>query len=470
VLNKPVTRRSASSSLADPVARSLGAQEVRVQMGSMAGSLIATVVDMPAHLEEDAEGGSFRVHRSAYRSLSVFEAERRRIWGRCWLYLGHSSELPEPGDYLVRTVGGRQLIFLRDSDGQIQSFLNACPHRGTAICREPAGNAQRLRCFYHAWTFDTKGRLVSLPSPESYPSNASVKERLGLRPVPRLAVEHDFVFISFDAQAPDLARYLGDAAEFLGLVADHSSDGMRVVPGTQCYFSRANWKLGIENAMDGYHFAPSHITFLEYLQRTGFTTSDKGGRGLVLENGHVVGIQNGHSGRIGFDWEPRFGEKERERIEANRKEIFARLDRDRASFIADFSRTLFVFPNLLLFDIEGISIRRIEPVAPDLTEISAYALAPVGEPAEALALRLKTLVSFIGPGGLATPDDLEAQEAVQRGIAATAGDSRPGVDWNDVSRGMAADAAGDPIRTIDEGRVRAFWRHWASMVEETGEG
>ncbi|MGH9088260.1 MAG: aromatic ring-hydroxylating oxygenase subunit alpha [Acidimicrobiales bacterium] len=417
-------------------------------------------------LAEDAEAGVFRVHRRTYRDPPVFTAERARIWGRCWLYLGHASEVPAPGDYLVRTLGGRELIFLRDAEGAIRSFLNACPHRGTAVCREPAGNARRFRCFYHAWTFDTTGRLVGLPSPEAYQGEASFRDRLGLRPVPRLDVRAGFVFACFDPDAPPLEDYLGDAGFYLDLVADHSDAGMRVVPGTQRYRSRANWKLGVENAMDGYHFGPSHITFLEYLQRTGYTTSDAGGRGRVLANGHVVGIQNGHSGRIGFDWEPRFGEDERQRIAANRERLFARLDHERASLVADYSRTLFVFPNLLLFDIEGISIRQLEPLAPDLTEISAYALAPADEPPDALDLRLKTLASFIGPGGLATPDDLEAQEAIQRAIAATAGDPRPGVDWNDVSRGMATDADGGDVRTIDEGRVRAFWRHWASLMEE----
>ncbi len=417
---------------------------------------------------EDAAAGIFRVHRRAYRDPSVFAAERDRIWGRCWTYLGHETEVAEPGDYLVRTLGGRELIFLRDVHGQVRAFLNSCPHRGTAVCREPAGNARRFRCFYHAWTFDTEGRLVGLPSPEAYPGDDTFRDRLGLRPVPRLEVAHGFVFVCFDPDpdAGSLADYLGDAAFYLGLVADHSDAGMRVVPGLQQYRSRANWKLGVENAMDGYHFGPSHITFLEYLKRTGFTTSDSGGRGRPLGNGHVVGIQNGHSGRIGFDWEPRFGEAERGRIEENRARLFARMDGERASLIADYSRTVFVFPNLLLFDIEGISIRQLEPVAPDLTDIRALALAPADEPPEALDLRLKTLVSFIGPGGLATPDDLEAQEAIQRAIAATAGDTRPGVDWNDVSRGMATDAAGDDVRTIDEGRVRAFWRHWASLMED----
>ncbi len=372
-------------------------------------------------IDEDAAAGIFRVRRSVYRDDAVFAAERERIWGRCWLYLGHASELPNPGDYKVRSLGGRELIFLRDAHGTIRAFLNACPHRGTAVCREREGNARRLRCFYHAWTFDTEGKLVSLPSPEAYPEGSEFRDRLGLRPVPHLEVLRDFVFVCFDPEAPTLGEYLGPAADYIELVADHCEAGMHVLPGVQQYSSRANWKLGVENAMDGYHFAPSHITFLEYLQRTGFTTSE-GGEGRILLNGHVVGIQSGHSGRMGLDWEPRFGEAERTRIEENRRRLFARLDPERASLIADYSRTLFMFPNLLLFDIEGISIRLLEPVAPGLTAISAFALAPVDEPPEAVDLRLKTLVSFIGPGGLATPDDLEAQEAIQRAIESTARD------------------------------------------------
>lgn len=427
-------------------------------------SRAVTIAKSP-YLQEDPDAGIFRVHRSVYRDQSIFEAERERIWGRAWLYLGHGTEVPEPGDFKLRTIGGRELVFLRDVHGRVRAFLNACPHRGTAVCREPAGNAKRLRCFYHAWTFDTEGRLVSLPSPEAYPGGAEFRERLGLRPVARLEVLHDFVFISYATSGPDLGSYLGEVADYIGLVADHSDTGMRVVPGEQRYYSRANWKLGVENAMDGYHFAPSHVTFLEYLKRTGFTTSE-GGRGRVLSNGHVLGIQSGHSGRAGFDWEPRFGEAERSRIEENRARLFARMDAERATLIADYSRTLFMFPNLLLFDIEGVSIRLLEPVEPGLTRISAFALAPRDEPPETLDVRLEVLTSFIGPGGLATPDDLEAQEGIQRAIASTGTDPRPGVDWNDVSRGMASEAAGEPLRSIDEGRVRAFWRHWATMMEE----
>ncbi|HTX63751.1 MAG TPA: Rieske (2Fe-2S) protein, partial [Acidimicrobiales bacterium] len=171
-------------------------------------STAVTITKSP-YLQEDTDAGIFRVHRSVYRDERIFDRERERIWGRAWLYLGHASEVPRPGDFKLRTIGGRELIFLRDVHGKVRAFLNACPHRGTAVCREPEGNAKRLRCFYHAWTFDTEGRLVSLPSPEAYPGTDEFRDRLGLRPVARLEVLHDFVFICFAPSGPDLAAYLG---------------------------------------------------------------------------------------------------------------------------------------------------------------------------------------------------------------------------------------------------------------------
>jgi len=411
------------------------------------------------YIREDWDAGIFRVHRDVFRSREIFELERSALWGRGWLFLGHATELPKPGDFKLRQLGGRPLIFLRDAEGEIRAFYNSCPHRGTAVCREEEGNTKRFRCFYHAWTFDTEGRLVSLPSPEAYPDTSDFRSRLGLRPVAKLETYRDFVFVSYNSEAGSVGDYLGEAADFFDLVAEQSSSGVRVLPGTQRYTARANWKLLVENAMDGYHFAPSHITFLEYLKRTGYTTSDAVSSVKICGR-HLGSIQPGHGGRIGLSWEPRFGEAERERTERNREEIFKRLGEERGRYLADGFHILYMLPNLILFDIESVSVRMIEPVAPDRTEVSAWALAPVDEPEEASALRLKTLVSFIGPGGLATPDDLEAQEAIQRGIAATEGDLREGVDWNDVSRGMADEAAGAHLRTIDEAGIRHFWRQW----------
>lgn len=419
-------------------------------------------------VHEDADALLFRVNRSTLRSPEVFDLERTRIFDRSWLYVGHESELVAPGDYSVRTVGGRQVIFCRDEHGELQLWLNSCPHRGTTLCRDTAGTARFFRCFYHAWTFSTSGRLVALPGEDAYPSSGEFRDQLGLRSPPRSAVRSGFVFLSYATDGPSLDEHLAGAGDHLDLVTEHAPEGMEVLPGTQLYGTRGNWKLAVENAMDGYHFTPTHLTYIEYLKDSGFVTSDEGGRVENLGNGHSVMTMSGHSGRVGLDWEPRFGEAERARIAQVRGELVERLGGERAARIMDQSRILYVFPNLLVFDIEALSIRQLEPVAPDVTDVTAWHLAPRGEPDEARALRLRTLVSFIGPGGLATPDDIEAYESIQRGVASTAADPRPGVDWNDISRGMESELAGGPTRSVDESCIRGFWRHWDELMSEDG--
>lgn len=419
---------------------------------------------MGAFLREDWDALTFRVNREAFRSADVFRREMQAIWHRGWVYLGHETEISDPGDFKVRNVGGVPVIFNRDDQGGIHGFLNSCPHRGTALARATEGNSKFFRCFYHAWTFNSRGDLIALPGAEGY-GRDDFKDRLNMREVPRLASHRGFVFVSFTEDGDDLETYLGGAGEFLDLVADHSAEGMEVIPGTHLYAIRGNWKLAVENAMDGYHFGPTHVTFVDYLKSTGFVTNDEG-ESRSLGNGHSVLLIKGHHARVGLKWEPRFGEEERLRIEANRRRLVERLGPERAEMISDNSRILFVFPNLLLFDIEGVAIRRLEPVDPGYTSVAAWQMVPGDEPDEVRDLRLKILQSFIGPGGLATPDDVEAYEAVQRGIAATAGDTRPGVDWNDVSRGMAEEKAGERAGTTDEIVIRAFWRRWAERLEE----
>lgn len=417
-----------------------------------------------AWVHEDTDALVFRVHRSALRSSDVFDQEQARIFSTSWLYLGHESELPERGDYRVRAVGGRQLIFCRDEEGELHAWLNTCPHRGTTLCRDSGGNSRFFRCFYHAWTFSSAGSLVSLPGPDAYPADGSFRERLGLRSVPRMATRSGFVFVSYGVDGPTLDEHLAGAGDHLDLVADHAPEGMEVLPGTHLYGVRGNWKLAVENAMDGYHFTPTHMTFVDFLKSSGFVTSDEGGMVDDLGNGHSVMTQSGHSGRVGLDWEPRFGEEERVRIEAVRAELSERLGPERAARIAEQSRILFIFPNLLVFDIEALSIRMLEPAAPDGTDVTAWHLAPRGEPEAARALRLRTLVSFIGPGGLATPDDVEAYESIQRGVRSTADDPRSGIDWNDISRGMEAELAGERGRSVDESSIRGFWRQWNRLM------
>ena len=332
-------------------------------------------------VDEDHEARIFRVHRAALRSEEVFRLEMEKIFSSSWLYVGHLSELENPGDYLVRAVGGRQVIFCLDENRELRVWLNTCPHRGTTLAREGRGTARFFRCFYHAWSFSTSGALVSLPGKEAYPADDSFRDRLGLRAVPRMATRRGFVFVSFAADGPTLDEHLAGAGEHLDLVADHCAAGMEVLDGTQTYGVKGNWKLAVENAMDGYHFMPTHATFVEYLKSSGFATSDEGGVVESLGNGHSVMTLSGHSGRVGLDWEPRFGEAERARIDEVRAELASSAwVRTGPSRIADHSRIFFVFPNLLMFDIEALSIRMLEPTSARTTDVTAWHLAPRDEP------------------------------------------------------------------------------------------
>ncbi|HEY7624219.1 MAG TPA: aromatic ring-hydroxylating dioxygenase subunit alpha [Candidatus Limnocylindria bacterium] len=421
-------------------------------------------------IQESWSARTFRVNREVFRSEEVLERERRQIWDRKWLYLGHESEVPKRGDFKQRTLAGRPLIFARDSNGRVRAYLNSCPHRGTVLCRETEGNSKTFQCFYHAWTFANTGELVGIPDVAAYPPERGFAAEMGLRELPRFENYRGFVFVSFAADGESLSAHLGNARDYLDLMVEHSPSGLEVLPGTHLYSIRGNWKLAVENAMDGYHFSPTHVTFVEYLKNTGYVTSDEGGRAVTLDNGHCVLVFSGHGGRVGMQWEPRFGEAERLRVEDNVRQLKERLGEDRGARVANTSRILYLFPNLLLFDIEGLAARQLEPVRPDFTDVRAWELAPAGESNEARELRIRILGSFIGPGGLATPDDVEAYECVQRGVVATAGDARPNVDWSDISRGMEREARGEPARNVDEAGIRGFWRYWDDMVERDGSG
>ena len=106
---------------------------------------------------DDRENGLFRVNRKAFLDEEILHMEREKIFNRCWLFLGHASELPNPNDFVTRNVGGKELIFNRDRKGEFHAFLNTCPHRGAMVERQESGNSIAFKCFYHGWAFNNNG-------------------------------------------------------------------------------------------------------------------------------------------------------------------------------------------------------------------------------------------------------------------------------------------------------------------------
>ena len=107
-----------------------------------------------------------RVHRDVYTDPEIFELEMERIFGRAWLYVGHASQVSAPGDFITTELGRQPVIMVRHRDGTIHVLLNRCTHRGAKVINERKGNAPRLTCCYHGWSFDTDGRLAGVPVPE----------------------------------------------------------------------------------------------------------------------------------------------------------------------------------------------------------------------------------------------------------------------------------------------------------------
>ena len=213
--------------------------------------------------------------------------------------------------------------------------------------------------------------------------------------------------------------------------------------------------------MDGYHVRPTHKTYFEYVNSLGINTSGVqtafSRPALVLGNGHAVEEHDGIRGRPIARWSPLFGEENKEEIAAIRAGLVRKFGEQKARHMADISRNLLVYPNLLIIDSIDITVRIFWPLAPDLMEVTAWQLAPREEKPELLARRLDNFLTFHGPGGFATPDDVEAIESCQAGYKAE------GVEWSELSRGMHREAIAE-----DELQLRAFWRQWFGHMSGLG--
>ena len=118
---------------------------------------------------------TFSVNRQVFVSPEILFDEERRIFDKCWIYVGHASELKQPNDFRTRQVAGRPVIFTRDRQGTIRALLNVCRHRGALVCREREGNARQFYCIYHGWSYNTDGSIKGIPGDEAYPPNFDKK-------------------------------------------------------------------------------------------------------------------------------------------------------------------------------------------------------------------------------------------------------------------------------------------------------
>ena len=147
------------------------------------------------------------VHGSLYTDEAIFKEELEKIWYRSWVYVGHVSEIPNPNDFILKTIGLEEVILSRDREGQVHLLHNRCPHRGNRVCVNSHGNARSWTCAYHGWNFSNDGQLKGYPYPAGFQGDK--RKELSLGRVARMSIYKGFVFGSLAPEGISLQEHLG---------------------------------------------------------------------------------------------------------------------------------------------------------------------------------------------------------------------------------------------------------------------
>jgi Rieske 2Fe-2S family protein len=189
----------------------------------------------------------------------MFQADLQAVFAADWLFACNTCEIKNPGDYITLAIGQDSLIVLRDRDGEVRAFHNVCRHRGSRICREERGHANRLICPYHQWVYELDGRLRNA---RQMPADFDTSGH-GLKPA-RVEVVCGLIYVSLAGDSPSLERFRAAVTPY---IAPHQPARTKVA-FVSTVVEEANWKLVIENNRECYHCAANHpellVTFAEF--------------------------------------------------------------------------------------------------------------------------------------------------------------------------------------------------------------
>jgi choline monooxygenase len=238
---------------------------------------------MPSRLEEllrqfDPDLPLERAHTipaSWYFDPELYEAERRAVFGNTWQAVGRADQVRAPGSFFTADLAGEPLLVVRDAEGVLRAFANVCRHRAARVMTEEQGQATRLRCRYHGWTYDLAGRLRGTPEFDGVADFC--REANGLVP---FAVDTwgPLVWVHLGTPAP-LGEHLAPLVEGcagLGLEA------LRFVARRE-YDLACNWKVFVDNFLDGgYHVNTVHPGLAGVLDYTRYRTEIRGATSVQI--------------------------------------------------------------------------------------------------------------------------------------------------------------------------------------------
>jgi choline monooxygenase len=185
-----------------------------------------------------------------YIASEFLPLEKDKIFARTWQAVGRTDEVARIGDFFTCEVLGEPLVVTRGTDGALRAFHNVCRHRAGNVAAGK-GNRKSLQCRYHGWTYALDGRLMTTPEFEGVEDFD--KSCYSLHSV-RVETWGPFVFVNLDTEAAPLT-------ETLGVILDETAHiplaEMRPVERRD-YVIDCNWKVYIDNYLEGYHLPIAH--------------------------------------------------------------------------------------------------------------------------------------------------------------------------------------------------------------------
>src|SRR5437867_8174248 len=147
------------------------------------------------------------ISREIYVNADIYAQEQEQVFARAWLFIGHESLVPKPGDYFQSRMGEETVLLVRDRKDALHVFLNTCRHRGMKVCRYDDGNTLLFTCPFHGWSYDTDGRLVGVPYYDAAYKGDLDKSQWGLHEVAQMCNYYGSVWATWDAKAPSFEDY-----------------------------------------------------------------------------------------------------------------------------------------------------------------------------------------------------------------------------------------------------------------------
>jgi phenylpropionate dioxygenase-like ring-hydroxylating dioxygenase large terminal subunit len=415
-----------------------------------------------------------RVHRRVYADPDIFELEMERIFGRAWLFVGHASQVPKPGDYVTTELGRQPVIMTRHHDGSVRVLLNRCSHRGAKVVNERRGNSARLTCCYHGWSYDTDGRLLAVPVPEGCAAEFD-KAAFGLASAPRTGDYRGFMFASLSAGGPSFEDHIGPMKGNIDDLVDRAPDGaLALDAGMHRYVYDGNWKLQVENVLDSYHVPFGHASTVnkegvQFARREG---DQKGATVVEAARKQTAGSWRDRKSYIagnGHGWTSNTalddGKRSSPAFDEYKRALVEKVGRERAdAILTPRLHNSLIYPNLSIMGL-NIHVRVIKPLAVDRTEVTIYPIRLMGAPPAMNFGNIRLLNVTHSAASFVQTDDLESFVRTQKGLQ-----SRQ-TDWVDISRGLGAE---EPDRELNATRglathemvVRAQYKAWLGYMRE----